>query len=54
VFVGVAVIAALSVALFGVVDVLGRLAAPWQRAQTQRTQTQRARTQGPRTARDTS
>ena len=34
VFVGVAVIAVLSVALFGVIDALARLAAPWQRAET--------------------
>jgi ABC-type nitrate/sulfonate/bicarbonate transport system permease component len=34
VFVGVAVIAVLSVALFGIVDLLARLAAPWQRALT--------------------
>lgn len=32
VFVGVAVITVLSVALFGLVDVLSRIAAPWQRA----------------------
>jgi ABC-type nitrate/sulfonate/bicarbonate transport system permease component len=36
VFVGVAVIAVLSVALFGIVDVLARLASPWQRATTKR------------------
>jgi putative hydroxymethylpyrimidine transport system permease protein len=34
VFVGVAVIALLSIMLFGIVDVLARLAAPWQRAQS--------------------
>lgn len=34
VFVGVAVIATLSIALFLVVDLLARLAAPWQRAET--------------------
>jgi ABC-type nitrate/sulfonate/bicarbonate transport system permease component len=34
VFVGVAVVAVLSVTLFGIVDVLARLAAPWQRAGT--------------------
>ena len=34
VFVGVAVIAVLSIALFGIVDLLARLAAPWQRALT--------------------
>jgi ABC-type nitrate/sulfonate/bicarbonate transport system permease component len=39
VFVGVAVIAVLSVALFGVVDVLARVAAPWQRATTKRNRT---------------
>lgn len=33
VFVGVAVIVVLSVALFGVVDLLARIAAPWQRAE---------------------
>jgi ABC-type nitrate/sulfonate/bicarbonate transport system permease component len=32
VFVGVAVIALLSITLFGIVDLLARLAAPWQRA----------------------
>jgi ABC-type nitrate/sulfonate/bicarbonate transport system permease component len=32
VFVGVAVIVVLSVALFGLVDLLARIAAPWQRA----------------------
>lgn len=36
VFVGVAVIVVLSVALFGAVDLLARLAAPWQRAQRTR------------------
>lgn len=36
VFVGVAVIAVLSVALFGIVDVLARLASPWQRVTTKR------------------
>ncbi len=36
VFVGVAVITVLSVALFGVVDVLARVAAPWQRAERDR------------------
>jgi ABC-type nitrate/sulfonate/bicarbonate transport system permease component len=35
VFVGVAVIAVLSVALFAIVDLLARLAAPWQRAQNE-------------------
>jgi ABC-type nitrate/sulfonate/bicarbonate transport system permease component len=34
VFVGVAVIALLSITLFGIVEVLARLAAPWQRAQS--------------------
>ena len=34
VFVGVAVVALLSITLFGIVDVLARLAAPWQRAQS--------------------
>ena len=33
VFVGVAVITALSVALFGIVDLLSRVAAPWQRVE---------------------
>jgi ABC-type nitrate/sulfonate/bicarbonate transport system permease component len=33
VFVGVAVITVLSVALFGIVDLLARVAAPWQRAE---------------------
>lgn len=36
VFVGVGVITVLSVALFGVVDLLGRLAAPWQRVEGDR------------------
>lgn len=35
VFVGVAVIALLSITLFGIVDLLARLAAPWQRAQNE-------------------
>jgi ABC-type nitrate/sulfonate/bicarbonate transport system permease component len=34
VFVGVAVIALLSITLFGIVEMLARLAAPWQRAQS--------------------